>query len=260
MIIKKNIPISLFATLLFIDITHYLLNEIYKPYNGFGDEAIHTLLMFSGMFYIWFLVYLSLKVNDSFTYQLSTNVQSCISGALILILMLEAIYAFNYGDSDNIKKTSASGYNMLWPLYFGGIVPGLLTAVLTKLTFTKKKALALFYLVAQFWVAGPIVTDNLFIGQGGYRGFSDSNNPLPFITYLDIAYQYAFILILILGVILIAIGGLIGAVYSVYYIFKNKENFKKNKLLNVSLNHVALSCSLVFLSIQLADWAGFISD
>jgi hypothetical protein len=255
---KKHdlIAVTIFVFLITIDIVHRILNSIYKPFTGFIDVAMHGILFLSGMVYILSLTYLVLRLSDRFNQTTSKKYNLLIPSILILVLIGEAIYAYKYGHTDNIKKMNSNGgYYMLYPTYFGGILQGVLTALVAKATFKNRKILFSMFFIAQLWIAVPLVCDGLFYTEGSARG-TGVLAQIPIIS--DWIWGYLFSLLLFLPII--AFYFLILSLMQIIFQYSQRNTVKFNLSIWFNLNTFALALSILFLCFQMSGWVDFFAD
>ena len=144
------------------------------------------------------------------------------------------------------QGVGSARYSIVFPLFISGIPLSILTF---SLFFRKPREIPESYLIclaAVFWFVMPIGIDTLYITQGGYRGPGPFQIAVISTSYDMIQYIAGFALFTTFVTIILTI--LVG----VY------RTFKSNGIERIY--SLAISLSIFALSIQFANWGGFVWD
>lgn len=255
--VKNRTASILFLSFLAVDLIHHILSQIFNPITGYLDGVLHILIFFGQFYYLAYITHMLVQFVDRVGFHLSKRQIALLAWLLALCLVIECFYAFKFGHSNHVKPVQGNdGYYMLWPHYFGGLALGLLVALLANRVFKTKQLKYFFTLLAQLWIAGPIVTDNMLLTAGGNRAMETSS--AFFLSSLDTAYQMAISLPFALFPLTIAVLVLVLIKQSPYLLSAYKQQLNADWQLLVSYG--VLYASFIVLLIFAYHWAGFILD
>jgi len=145
------------------------------------------------------------------------------------------------------RSVGSAGYSEVLPLFVSGVPLALLTFIVFFRRPRGPTARAVVAVVAILWLLMPIGIDTMYVSQGGYRGPSSPFQYAVVGTTYDFTTQlagYGF-----LASLLVALAVVLGGIY----LAVRSPRWEK-------LHAIAMSLSLLALSLQFFNWGGFVWD
>jgi hypothetical protein len=195
----------------------------------------------SPMIYVALLAALALKLS-ALPAKLSPLVMKIMAIALcacaIAVIVQQRTGARNVG---------SAYYAVVRPLFASGVPLAVLTFIVYFSKSRGQKASTAFSVISVLWVVMPIGIDTMYLTQGGYRGQVE----LDSVAVLGTSYNFVTALAAY-GIFFGLIATPVLFFRGIYLALRSPQSDK--------LRHVAMSLSLLALSMQFVNWGEFVWD
>jgi len=249
----RKIFLFLLGLIVVVDLSHGVLNAIFKPFAGTIDDVMHGVLNLTPFAYFGFVFWLAYKLVSRFGRTPSTKTTIL----LMIVLALELVFTLLVP----VRKGSSS-YHSLLPDFLGGIIIGWLTVAAAGPYLNSRWVRIVLTMLFLLWAAGGLLTDSLWYTEGCERGTGPLWR-LPLLAGLMVAFA---ILIAFLGnpsflvrsfflrdhFQAVCLGALL--VFAIL-LFWGLWRIRKDRL-----TPVAITLSVALLGFKIAEWAEFIAD